>query len=60
MGLNSTSDICANHIMQKSANNKIQSLSEIYHFISDNCLLKERTVPDNYRLDWHASRAYHF
>lgn len=52
MGMTSPSDITAHHIHRRVDHVTVKTYEQLYHWIDENCLLDENTIPDEWKLDW--------
>ena len=56
-GLETTEDIKPWHVNRRLNAEVVKNYSEIYESLEKNCLLKENTVPDNWKQNWNNAQA---
>lgn len=52
-GLTHTEQVLPRHINRRVSENHVATYAEIYPTIDDGCLLKQKTVPENWKIDWN-------
>jgi len=56
-GLENTEDIKPWHINRRINGVEVKNYSEIYEVLDEGCLLKSKTIPDNWKKEWEQANA---
>ncbi len=56
-GMKSTEDVESWHIHRRVSGENVKTYFELYENLDAGCLLKEKTIPDNWKRSWASARA---
>jgi len=59
-GIESPQQISRHHVLRRVSPHGIQSFAQIYPYLEPGCLLRQETVPEDWRLDWRLANAESF